>query len=66
MIISNDNERNGGPCVKCGFMLGEFSAIRGIELHGKIICGDCAQKANPEYHAWLKEKKSMEKYNVLL
>jgi hypothetical protein len=50
MIISNDN-----PCVKCGFMLGEFSAIRGIKIHGKIICGDCAQKANPEYHAWLKE-----------
>lgn len=47
-------------------MLGEFSANRSIKLHKKIICGDCAQKANPEYHAWLKEKKLMKKYNVLL
>ncbi len=66
MITSNDNKRNGGKCVKCGFMLGEFSANRSIKLHKKIICGDCAQKANPEYHAWLKEKKLMKKYNVLL
>ena len=42
------------PCSKCGFSLGEGSATRSLELHGKVICPDCAQKANPVYQEWLK------------
>lgn len=44
----------------CGRELGEFSARRSLELHGKIICPDCAQAKNPEYQEWLKSSNTSE------
>lgn len=40
-------------CSKCGRSLGPFSAERSWRIHGKIICGKCAQNENPVYQAWL-------------
>ncbi len=44
-------------CTKCGRKLGKFSAQRSWDTHGKIICGGCAQKEDPVYQEWLKEKE---------
>lgn len=41
---------------ECGQEIGEFSAWRMWTIHGKIICGECAQKEDPEYQEYLKEK----------
>lgn len=46
-----DCEKNGKPPQP----LGEFSATRSMQLHGRIICGDCAQRANPVYQEWKRE-----------
>jgi hypothetical protein len=43
----------------CGRELGEGSAVRSWELHEKIICPECAQKANPVYQEWLKSPEGM-------
>jgi formylmethanofuran dehydrogenase subunit E len=43
-------------CEDCNRSLGETYAERGLLLHGKVICGDCAQEANPEYHKWKAEQ----------
>jgi hypothetical protein len=48
---------NGG---ECGFGLGEFSAIRSLELHGRILCGECAQKEKGSaYMEWLEDQKQL-------
>lgn len=41
-------------CCQCSKPIGEFSAMRSMENHGRIICGDCAQKENPVYQEYLK------------
>jgi len=42
---------------KCGRPLGEDSARKAIQNHGKIICGECVQKEDAEYQAWKKEQE---------
>lgn len=44
---------------KCGQHIGEFSAWRAWEIHGKIIYGECTQEANPEYKEYLNERKKL-------
>ena len=39
--------------------IGEFSATRSMQLHGRIICGDCAQRANPVYQEWKREMEEV-------
>lgn len=46
------------PC-SCGRELGRFSALRSLELHGKIICPECAQRENPVYQEWLKSPEGI-------
>jgi hypothetical protein len=45
------------PCKYCGFLLGEDYKNRALELHSIIICGDCAQERNPEYHEFMKQER---------
>lgn len=47
-------------CKKCNRELGEFSASRSLEIHGKIICGSCAQNENPSYQEWLADMAEMQ------
>ncbi len=55
-------------CIKNGNdkprELGEFSAMRSLENHGRIICGDCAQKENPVYQEWLEDQKRIKEIQI--
>jgi hypothetical protein len=46
-------------CCKCNQPLGQFSAQRSIDLHGVILCGECAQKENPVYQEWVREQEML-------
>lgn len=41
----------------CGRQLGLFSAWRSWNLHGKIICGECAQVESEKYQEWVREQE---------
>lgn len=41
---------------KCGRHLGEDSARKAIQNHGKIICGECVQKEDVEFQRWKMEQ----------
>jgi len=42
---------------QCGRPLGEDSAKRSIQNHGKIICGECVQKEDVEFQRWKREQE---------
>lgn len=44
---------------KCGRQLGPFSAQRSWNIHGKIICGECAQNEDPGYQEWLRYEQEI-------
>lgn len=51
-------------CCKCSKPIGEFSAMRAMEIHGKIICGGCAQRENPAYQEWLEDQKRIKEMQM--
>lgn len=36
--------------------LGPFSAQRSLDLYGRVICGECAQRIDPRYQEWLRDE----------
>lgn len=58
ITIESGNEVHSWSC-KCGRKLGPFSAQRSWEIHGEIICGECAQRNDPVYQEWLRDQVLM-------